>query len=63
MPRTLKSRSYELNSRRFKDVTRDFASTEMIWQKNLRRSSTIGRSQWRHEPGHEEARLAIAHHE
>ena len=27
-----------------KDATRDFASTERIWQKNLRRTSTIGRS-------------------
>ena len=27
-----------------KDVTRDFASTEMIWQKNLRRTSMIRRS-------------------
>ena len=32
-----------------KDVTRDFASTEMIWQKNLRKTSMIGRSHWRHE--------------
>ena len=37
------------NSRILKDVMRDFASTEMIWQKNLRRTSTIGRSHRRHE--------------
>ena len=34
-----------------KDVMRDFASTEMIWQKNLRRTSTIGRSHRRHGQG------------
>ena len=34
-----------------KDVTRDFASTELIWQKNLRKTSMIGRSHWRHEQG------------
>ena len=34
-----------------KDVTRDFASTELIWQKNWKRTSTIGRSHWRHEQG------------
>ena len=27
-----------------KDATRDFASTERLWQKNLRRTSMIGRS-------------------
>ena len=27
-----------------KDATRDFASTERVWQKNLRRASMIGRS-------------------
>ena len=32
-----------------KDATRDFASTEMIWQKSLRRTSTIRRSHRRHE--------------
>ena len=32
-----------------KDVMIDFATTEMIWQKNLRRSSTIRRSHQRHE--------------
>ena len=32
-----------------KDVTRDFASTEMIWQKNLGKTSMIGRSHRRHE--------------
>ena len=49
MPRMLKPRSLERNSRILKDVTRDFASTEMIWQKDLRRTSTIERSQRRHE--------------
>ena len=34
-----------------KDAMRDFASTEMIWQKNLRRTSMIGRSHWRLEQG------------
>ena len=33
-----------------KDVTRDFESTEMIWQKNIRRTSMIGISHLRHEP-------------
>ena len=32
-----------------KDVARDFASTEMIWQKNLRRTSMIRRSHRRHD--------------
>ena len=32
-----------------KDATRDFTSTERVWQKNLRRTSTIGRSHRRHE--------------
>ena len=41
--------SLERKSRIFKDVTRDFASTELIWQKNLRRTSTIRRSHRRHE--------------
>ena len=27
-----------------KDATRDFTSTERVWQKNLRRTSMIGRS-------------------
>ena len=27
-----------------KDATRDFASTERVWQKSLRRASMIGRS-------------------
>ena len=31
-----------------KDATREFSSTEMIWQKNLRRTSMIGRSHRRH---------------
>ena len=39
MPRMLKPRSLECNSRIFKDVTRDFALTELIWQKNLRRQA------------------------
>ena len=45
----LKPRHSERNSVILKDVTRDFASTEMIWQKNLRRTSMIGRSHRRHE--------------
>ena len=49
MSRMLKPGSFEHNSRILKDVTRDFASTEMIWQKNLRRTSMIGRSHRRHE--------------
>ena len=49
MPRMLEPRSLERNSRNIKDVTRDFASTEMIWQKNLRKTSMIGRSHRRHE--------------
>ena len=32
-----------------KDVTRDFASIEMIWQKNLRRTSMIRRSHRRQD--------------
>ena len=44
--RDVKPRSLECNSRILKDVTRDFTSTEMIWQKNLRRTSTIERSHW-----------------
>ena len=49
MPRMMKPKSLGRNSRIIKDVMRDFASTEMIWQKDLRRISTIGRSHWRHE--------------
>ena len=49
MSRRLKPRSLEHNSRTLKDVTRDFALTELIWQKNLGRTSTIGRSHRRHE--------------
>ena len=49
MPRMMKPKSLGRNSRIIKDVMRDFASTEMIWQKNLRRTSMIGRSHWRHE--------------
>ena len=45
----VETRSLEWNSRILKDVMRDFASTEMIWQKNLRRTITIGRSHRRHE--------------
>ena len=51
MPRMLKPRSLECNSRILKDVTRDFASIELIWQKSLRKTSMIGRSHWRHEQG------------
>ena len=47
----VETKSLEHNSRILKDVTRDFASTEMIWQKNLRRTSMIGRSHWRLELG------------
>ena len=39
MPRIIKPRSLEYNSRILKDVTRDFTSTEKIWQKNLRRQA------------------------
>ena len=42
-------RSLKHNSRILKDVTRDSASIEMIWQKNWRKTSMIGRSHWRHE--------------
>lgn len=45
----VETRSLECNSRILKDVIRDFASTEMIWQKNLRRTSMIGSSHRRHE--------------
>ena len=45
----VETRSLERNSRILKDVTRDFAPTELIWQKNLRKTSMIGRSHWRHE--------------
>ena len=34
-----------------KDVMRDFASTELIWQKNLRKTSMIESSHWRYEQG------------
>ena len=44
MPRMMKPKSLGRNSRIIKDIMRDFASTEMIWQKNLRRTSMIGRS-------------------
>ena len=47
----VETRSLERNSRILKDVTRDFASTELIWQKNLRKTSMIRRSHWRHEQG------------
>ena len=40
----VETRSLERNSRILKDVTRDFVSTELIWQKNLRKTSMIGRS-------------------
>ena len=45
------TKSLERNSRILKDVTRDFASTELIWQKKLRKTSMIGRNHWRHEQG------------
>jgi hypothetical protein len=45
----VETQKFGSNSRNIKDVTRDFASTKMIWQKNLRRTSTIGRSHRRHE--------------
>ena len=35
----VETRSLKCNSRILKDVTRDFTSTEMIWQKNLRRQA------------------------
>jgi len=51
MPRMLKPRSLECNSRIFKDVTRDFASIEIDLAKELEKTSMIGRSHWRHEQG------------
>ena len=45
----VETQKFECNSRILKDVTRDFTSTELIWQKNLRKTSMIGRSHWRHE--------------
>ena len=45
----VETQKLERNSRILKDATRDFALIEMIWQKNLRRTSTIGRSPRRHE--------------
>ena len=45
----VETRSLERNFGILKDVTRDFASIEMIWQKNLRKTSMIERSHWRHE--------------
>ena len=47
----VETRSLECNSRILKDVMIDFATTEMIWQKDLRKTSMIGRSHWRHEQG------------
>ena len=41
--------SWNVTPEILKDVARDFASTEMIWQKNLSRTSMIGRSHRRHE--------------
>ena len=49
MSRMLRPRSWSATPEILKDVTRDFASTEMVWKKNLRRTSMIGRSHWRHE--------------
>ena len=45
----VKTQKSERRSRILKDVTRDFASIELIWQKNLRKTSMIGRSHWRHD--------------
>ena len=45
----VETQKLERNARILKDVTRDFASTEMIWQKNLRRTSMIKSSHQRHE--------------
>ena len=47
----VETRSLERNSRILKDIMKDFTSTELIWQKNLRKTSMIGRSHWRHEQG------------
>ncbi len=41
--------SWNVTPEILKDVARDFASTEMIWQKNLRKTSMIETSHWRHE--------------
>ena len=49
MSRMLRPRSWSATPEILKDVMRDFASTEMIWQKNLRRTSMIARSHRRHE--------------
>ena len=45
----IETQKLEHNSRILKDVMRDFASIEMIWPKNLRRTSTVGRSHRKHE--------------
>ena len=43
LPRMLKPRSWNATPEILKDIKIDFATAEMIWQKNLRRTSTIGR--------------------
>ena len=45
----VETQKLERNSRILKDVMRDFASTEMIWQKNWRRTSMIRSNHRRHE--------------
>ena len=39
----VETRSLERNSIILKDVTRDFASTELIWQKNLKKDKHDGK--------------------
>ena len=43
--------SWNVTPEILKDVARDFASTEMSWQKDLRKTSMIGRSHCTHEQG------------
>ena len=45
----VETQKLECNPGILKDATIDFATTEMIWQKNLSRTSMIGRSHRRHE--------------
>ena len=45
----VETRSLKCNSGILKDVTRDFTSIEMIWQKDLRKTSMIERSHRRQE--------------
>ena len=49
MSRKLKPEVWNATPEILKDVTIDFATTEMIWQKNLRKTSMIGRGHRRHE--------------